>query len=258
MKRKKLGASISRVAAQSRSFSPKLTSHSCVNCTGPGQVFSQGISSESFRWYLSPQVYKNCIITWKVYLETLAGFRGKKIASTKPCFCRHFQANLHWTTQGPGAQNPNRLYQKYTGDVWGICLILEISWLVYFDETCMVSLKTHSKTKRTSVEWKRIHLPFGLSRYSAGAVDCNGRKQRKHQHKNEQRNALVIGFMLSLFLFWKLLLFAHDFFTFFHCGCSLTSRFCSPYLQFTVIMDTRYGLQKSANDGTRRIPNPRN
>lgn len=92
----------------------------------------------------------------------------------------------------------------------------------------MVSLKTHSKTKRTSVEWKRIHLPFGLSRYSAGAVDCNGRKQRKHQHKNEQRNALVIGFMLSLFLFWKLLLFAHDFFTFFHCGCSLTSRFCSP------------------------------
>lgn len=56
MKRKKLGVSISRVAAQSRSFSQKLTSHSCVSCTGPGQVFSQGISSESFRWYLSPQV----------------------------------------------------------------------------------------------------------------------------------------------------------------------------------------------------------
>lgn len=56
MKQKKLGVSISRVAAQSRSFSQELTSHSCVSCTGPGQVFSQGISSESFRWYLSPQV----------------------------------------------------------------------------------------------------------------------------------------------------------------------------------------------------------
>lgn len=99
----------------------------------------------------------------------------------------------------------------------GYALFQNFHWLVYFDETCMLSLKTNSKTKRTSVESKRIHLPFGLLRYSAWAVDCNGRKQWKNQHKNERRNALVIGFMLSLFLFRKLLLFAHDFFTFFHC-----------------------------------------
>ena len=99
----------------------------------------------------------------------------------------------------------------------GYALFQNFHWLVYFDETCMLSLKTNSKTKRISVESKRIHLPFGLSRYSAWAVDCNGRKQWKNKHKNERRNALVIGFMFSLFLFRKLLLFAHDFFTFFHC-----------------------------------------
>ena len=125
---------------------------------------------------------------------------------------------------------------------------------VYFDETCMLSLRFGQVPKQTEPPWNRSVSTFHLVcrdillELRIATAENSG----KISTKINKTMFWLLDSLLSLFLFRKLL-FAHYFFTF-----SLCWRFCSLYLQFAVIMDTRYGLQKSASDGTRRIPNPRN